>query len=194
MTAEDPRRDGSAVLRARAAVLAQHDDQDARADVVEVIPFSVGGRLYAVAANLVLQVRRLTGVARLPASPASLLGITRIHSTVVPLFDLSALLGGTVGAGEQGEWVLVLGDEDHPDLGIAATSVDGIRAVPRDDIVDTAGVAPETVGLWGVTPGGLSVIDAGALLAAPPVFATQALQNAPTEGLGSSPAPQRGQG
>lgn len=172
------RNDEEAVLRARAAALAQPNVEDAGQDIVSLIPFRVAGQPYAVPVDGVRQVRRLTGIGRLPRSPASLLGITRIHSTVVPVFDLPALLGVASGANEEVAWVLVLGDADRPELGIAAQAVDGVRSLSLSAIVEPVGAAQERIGTWGVTPDGVTVLDVPALLAAPPVFATGQIQAA----------------
>lgn len=179
-----------AVLRARAAALAQPNVEDAGQDIVSLIPFSVAGQPYAVPVDGVRQVRRLTGIGRLPRSPVSLLGIARIHSTVVPVFDLPALLGVASGANEEVAWVLVLGDADRPELGIAAQAVDGVRSLSRSAIAEPVGAAQERVGTWGVTPDGVTVLDVPALLAAPPVYAT--VQSAAAAAVGPREPAQPG--
>lgn len=195
--AEGLRNDEEAVLRARAAALAQPNAEDAGEDIVSLIPFSVAGQPYAVPVDGVRQVRRLTGIARIPRSPASLLGITRIHSTVLPVFDLPALLEVASGTNEEVAWVLVLGDGDRPELGIAAQAVDGVRSVARDAIVEPVGAAQEGIRTWGVTPDGVTVLDVPALMAAPPVFATGKAQPASVPAVGpgepGQPSTQRGQ-
>lgn len=182
-----------AVLEARAAELARAPDEGTEERSIDVIPFSVGGQSYAVPAAGVREVRRLEAIARIPLAPASLVGVTRVRSTIVPVFDLPALLGldqGGVTAGS--EWVLVLGGSDEPPLGVAAESVDGIQAQAVGDIVQTG--AGETPAALGVTVDGVIVLDSDALLNRPAVFeapaTTQVWQG--VEPTSDRDEPQRG--
>ena len=163
--------DGEEVLlAARAAELARPLDDLAEAQTVDLIPFIAAGQAYAVPAAAVREVRRLQVLARLPRAPASLLGVTRVRSTVVPVFDLPRLLelGGPVAAAPA-SWVLVLDVRDQPVLGLAAESVDGVQPYRLADIAPSSG--GDTRAALGVTPQGVVVLEPDALLAAPAVFA-----------------------
>ena len=57
------------------------------------LTFRVGGQLYALPAEDVSEVILVPPVARLPHSPRSLMGLANLRGTVLPVIDLSLLLG-----------------------------------------------------------------------------------------------------
>lgn len=161
--------DDLAVLEARAADLARPVDDDRTHDVVEVISFGVGGHDYAVPVPGVREVQRLHVVVRVPQSPPSLLGVTRVRSTILPVFDLAMLLGvGAAAPSAEMKWVLVLDASDRAPLAVAADWVDGVRPQATAEIF--ARDADQHPGSLGITPAGVIVLDTSALLEIPPVF------------------------
>lgn len=159
----------SAILEERAAALAGVGTDAAEEPSIDVIPFSVRGQSYAAPVAGVREVRRLQTIARIPRAPTWLLGVTRVRSTVVPVFDLPLLLGLNDGGGATApEWVLVLHGRDEARLGLAADFVDGVRAENIGDMAHAG--AHEVRATLGVTSAGVIVLDCEALLETPAVF------------------------
>ncbi len=65
-------------------------------DLRQFLAFRVDGRRYAVPAQDVAEVLAVPAIARLPHSPASLMGLANIRGTVVPVVSPAALLGRDV--------------------------------------------------------------------------------------------------
>ena len=163
--------DEAAVLKARAALLARRADDTSETRTVAVIPFIVGGQAYGVPALDVREVRRIHAMARLPQAPRGLLGVTRVRSSVVAVFDVPQLLNlATETSAADPEWVIVLESGGRSPLGLAVEVVDGVQQQAIDDIVSP--VTGQVPGSLGITPQGTIVLDSDALLDAPPMFAS----------------------
>jgi purine-binding chemotaxis protein CheW len=108
----------------------------ARVDPAEVrrfLTFRLGGVLYALPAEYVLEVIHLPAVARVPHSPPSLLGIANLRGTVLPLVGLRELLGSSAtSTAAAATKAIVLDAGTH--LALAVESVDGLVAVGEDRI------------------------------------------------------------
>ncbi len=95
--------------------------------------FRVGGTLYALPAEHVLEVIHIPAVARVPHSPPSLLGIANLRGTVLPLVSLRELLGADAGStAAAATKAIVLDAGTH--LALAVESVDALVAVADDRI------------------------------------------------------------
>lgn len=88
------------------------------------LTFDVGGRLYALRSEEVLEVIRMPPVARVPQSPPALLGIGNLRGAVLPVAGMRQLLGKPAAAGGPSARAIVL------DLGSPiAILVDGVAAL-----------------------------------------------------------------
>lgn len=103
---------------------------------IPLLAIEIGREPLALRASEIQSIQRLGRVRSLPGAPEALLGLTGIHGKVVPVYDLGALLGrSAVGTPR---WVVLTGS---PPLGLAFTSLEGQREVPRADVAPPA--APE---------------------------------------------------
>lgn len=161
--------DDLAVLDARAAELARPVDDDRPTQTVDVIPFGLGGQNFVAPVAGVREVQRLQVMSRVPQAPPALLGVTRVRSTILPVFDVVSLLGlGVRASGAETKWVLVVDAADHAPLALAAEKVDGVKPLPMTQMLSSE--ADQHQGALGITPDGAIVLDTEALLDTPPVF------------------------
>ena len=87
------------------------------------LTFRLNDRLYALAAEEVMEVIRAPPVARVPLAPAALLGVANLRGAVLPVVSLRALLG-LAQTHEEGARAIVLGGASP-----AALAVDAIEAL-----------------------------------------------------------------
>lgn len=73
------------------------------------LTFRSEGRLYAVAADKVAEVVRMTALARVPQAPKSLLGLASLRGNVVPVAGMRSLLGRSEIAVSDRSRLVVLG-------------------------------------------------------------------------------------
>ena len=107
------------------------------------LTFHVGGQLYALRSEDVLEVIRLPAVARVPQGPPALLGIGNLRGAVLPIADLSRLLGKSAASDRSGARAIVL------DVGAPiAILVDAVTALEyaAEERIDTR---PKEVGAEG---------------------------------------------
>ncbi|MGH8228244.1 MAG: chemotaxis protein CheW [Steroidobacteraceae bacterium] len=107
------------------------------------LTFYVGGQLYALRSEDVLEVIRLPAVARVPQGPPALLGIGNLRGAVLPIADLGQLLGKSAALAGPGARAIVL------DIGAPiAILVDTVAALEyaAEDRIDTR---PKEVGADG---------------------------------------------
>lgn len=107
------------------------------------LTFYVGGRLYALRSEDLLEVIRLPAVARVPQGPPALLGIGNLRGAVLPIADLSQLLGKPASLHRATARAIVL------DIGAPiAILVDAVAALEyaAEDRIDTR---PKEVGADG---------------------------------------------
>lgn len=73
--------------------------------------FRAGERVYALPANEVSEVIRVSRIASVPQSPPSLLGVTNLRGTVIPVVSLRILLGQTQAGGPVSRAIVLDGQE-----------------------------------------------------------------------------------
>src|SRR5688572_32330344 len=100
------------------------------AAVRRFLTFRLGGILYALPAEYVLEVIHIPAVARVPHSPPSLLGIANLRGTVLPLVGLRELLGSNAGLAAAAATKAIVLDTGTP-LALAVESVDALVAIPE---------------------------------------------------------------
>jgi len=103
------------------------------AAVRRFLTFRSAGNLYALPAEDVLEVIHVPAVARVPQSPASLLGLANLRGTVLPLVDLRALLGTTGASAEASATKAIVLDAGTP-LALAVGSVESLVTIATDRI------------------------------------------------------------
>jgi chemotaxis signal transduction protein len=124
------------VLGARAGDLrTRFDDSfarvpEARADTVELLAIATGGNRYAVPVDDIAGLFAGQAVTALPGAPRGLLGVAGFRRTVVAVYDLGAVLGGT--GGPDPRW-MVLSATDPP-VALAFDHFAGHARVPRGDL------------------------------------------------------------
>jgi purine-binding chemotaxis protein CheW len=96
------------------------------------LTFRVDGSLYALPSEHVLQVIHVPAVARVPHSPAALLGVANLRGAVLPLVGLRALLGSKGDSAATVTKAIVL--DAGQQLALAVDSVDSLVAVAEDSI------------------------------------------------------------
>jgi purine-binding chemotaxis protein CheW len=107
------------------------------------LTFHVGGQLYALRSEDVLEVIRLPVVARVPQGPPALLGIANLRGAVLPVTGLRQLLGQSAAADSSSARAIVL------DIGAPiAVAVDSVAALEHagEEQVD---MRPKDVGADG---------------------------------------------
>ena len=88
------------------------------------LTFHVGGQLYALRSEDVLEVIRMPAVARVPQGPPALLGIGNLRGAVLPIAGLRQLLGKSAATDNSSERAIVL------DIGAPiAVLVDAVAAL-----------------------------------------------------------------
>ncbi len=96
------------------------------------LTFRLAHTLYALPAELVSEVIHLPAAARVPQSPAALLGLANLRGTVLPLVGLRELLGLAETAGAAPSKAIVL-DAGTP-VALAVESVESLVGVAPDRI------------------------------------------------------------
>lgn len=119
-------------------MLPQHQFRSGR-----FLTFHVGGQLYALRSEDVLEVIRMPAVTRVPQGPPALLGIGNLRGAVLPIAGLRQLLGQSAAADSPTARAIVL------DIGAPiAVLVDGVAALEYagEEQIDTR---PKDVGADG---------------------------------------------
>jgi chemotaxis protein histidine kinase CheA len=104
------------------------------AELRNVIVFALGAARYAIELRWVREVVSLGFVTTVPTAPPALGGVCNLHGAILPVLDLSALLGGSLGPpARQGDGALVV-------------EMDGMVCALRVDQVDHVASLYETGG------------------------------------------------
>ncbi len=104
------------------------------AELRNVIVFAIGAVRYALELRWVREVVSLGFVTNVPSAPPAIGGVCNLHGSILPVIDLSALLGGPLGPPpRQGDGALVL-------------ETDGVVCAVRVDQVDHVASLYETGG------------------------------------------------
>jgi purine-binding chemotaxis protein CheW len=158
------------VLRRRAARLARPDGSHTAApDMRPVLDFSIGAQRCLLELSWLREVRPLGDLMVVPGAPESLLGLVPLRGQMLPVLDLSRLLGIAAAAGSRAGRLLVLGRQ-APVFGIVAGEVHGLHelaagaAERRSEALDA--LRPELV--RGVTREGHVYLDGERLLSLEP--------------------------
>ncbi|MEU4692899.1 chemotaxis protein CheW [Actinoplanes sp. NPDC023714] len=102
------------------------------ADSVELLAIGVGGRPYALRLSQASGVHPDRPVTALPTPVPALLGVAGFAGTVVPVYDLAALLGHPIP--ERPRWLVLT--TGTPPLALAFHQLDHHLRVPITDVVE----------------------------------------------------------
>jgi chemotaxis-related protein WspB len=143
-----------------------------------VIVFAIGAARYALELRWVREVVTLGFVTIVPSAPTAVGGVCNLHGAILPVLDLSALLGGPTGPpARQGDGALVL-ETDGVVCALRVDQVEHVASLQETDgaVIDGAG---RSVTL--LDPGLLvqravdAVAEAGAAMAEGPAAAAAAV-------------------
>ncbi len=103
-------------------------DADTSVPTEAMVVFRAGGRWYAVRAAQVREVVTKERVARVPAMPRHILGVALVHSRLIPVLDVSALLGYALSSVERARLLILEGADSE--VSIVAEEARGLIDLP----------------------------------------------------------------
>lgn len=161
-----PNRDRLTTLRERAVAIARAPvSEDAAAESLEVVEFSLSGERYAVEVAYVSDVPLFTNCTPLPCAPAFVVGLVNFRGKIIHVIDLGRFFELPARGIVDLHHILVV-RHGKVELGILADLITGMRRVPRNrlqaSLPTLAGIGAEY--LVGVTGDGLAVLDAARIL------------------------------
>lgn len=154
------------VLKTRAQGLARPLEEAAAAALqLEVIEFRLGQEPYALPSTSVREVYPLKGLTPLPGTPPFVLGIMNVRGRILPVVDLSSLLGLTQPRPSEQSTVILMRAGDL-EVGVVTDLVIGVRSLSLATIHPPLSTLAKSRAryLRGITSEGLVVIDATKLL------------------------------
>ena len=147
------------VLAERARLLARPVSDSRPTGKTEIMTFRLGGEVWGLQARIVQEAFRVREFARLPGAAPPVVGITPWRGLILPVLDLSSVLGLPTAPLDDLRLAVVLG-VDRPALAVLADAVGEVLAVGGDDIAAPPdGVAVLREHLLGVTRASLPVLD-----------------------------------
>ena len=111
-------------------------------DHVELLAIGAGERPYALRLSQTSGVHPDRPVTALPTTLRALLGVAGFAGTIVPVYDLAALLGHPIA--QRPRWLVLTAGS--PPLALAFHELDRHLRVPVDDVVDGAPDSPRPHG------------------------------------------------
>ncbi len=158
------------VLKERAAQLARTSANRNTEESIEVVAFDIDTETYAVEAHFVREVYPLNDIARIPCTPAFVIGLINLRGEFCAVIDLKIMFGMTKCGLTNVTHALILRDANL-EFGIVADVIFGMRAVKMGDLMPPpatlTGVNRQF--LRGVTAENMVVLDAAAVLAHPSI-------------------------
>jgi purine-binding chemotaxis protein CheW len=89
---------------------------------------SVGAESYSLPIAKVREIALLSDIAALPGAPAAVLGVLNLHGRILPVIELSGLLGVPE---RQRPRRIVIAEDDGRLAGLAVHSVTGVEVLPE---------------------------------------------------------------
>jgi purine-binding chemotaxis protein CheW len=154
------------ILQERARKLAQPVEyENADADEIAVVVFSVGPERYAVEAQFVHEIVRGVDITPLPETPDFVVGAAKLRGEIHSIFDINSLLGLPGMQRPSSAPVVALGNR-RIEFGILADEVHEIAQLASADILPPPLLKDEDGSrrVRGVTKDALVVLDGAALL------------------------------
>lgn len=155
-----------ALLRTRAQTLARPPQEtEAAGRQLEVAEFRLGEEAYAFPSTAVREVYPLKGLTPLPCTPAFVLGVMNVRGRILPIVDLTSLLGlAKQQIAEQSTVILIKAEE--LEVGIVTNPGVGVRSLPIATIHPPLSTLANSRAryLQGITNEGVVILDAAKLL------------------------------
>ena len=136
---------------------------------IELVGFVAGGQSFGLAIEDVHEIRRWSPVTVMPHAPDEMLGVMNLRGAVLPIFDLSALLGLGATPQRPRNVVLIATHGGHP-LGLLVEAVATIVTTSAAEIQPPPDIRHQTArrtvsGVITVGADMMRIIDLAALLA-----------------------------
>ena len=165
----------SSLMQSRALLLAKPKEPEVSPEeTIQVLSFELGGELYALEVNHLLEVVRLSNFTPVPGAPPSVVGIMNFAGEMLPLVDLRFFFGLPVNGIPNLTFALVMGFE-APDLGVLVDAACDILRLKPAEILEppTSLGGPGRGCARGVTATGLIVLDGAKILEHPALLAEE---------------------
>lgn len=135
-------------------------------ELTDVVVFHIGVGMYAVETTYTHHIIRIGNVAPIPDCHSELKGVCVYAGEIVPVFDISTLLGETGEAPSADGWALLLGASEV-EMAVLVDGIDSVKSIrtnqleklPRAALLSAAGTF-----INGTLPDGLTFISAARLL------------------------------
>lgn len=153
------------VLRKRAeafAAPARHLDEESG---IQAVVFTLGGERFAFETSYLKEVSPVSEIVRVPCTPSFVLGIVSLRGEVLSIIDLRRFFEFPDRGISDMNRLLVLASGEMQ-FGVLADTVEGVRTIGTEGLKKLptlSGIREEY--LFGVSPHGITVLDAGKLLA-----------------------------
>ncbi|HWI40345.1 MAG TPA: chemotaxis protein CheW [Verrucomicrobiae bacterium] len=160
-------RECAAILRERARELARREEGEEPGAILHYVEFVVGRSRFAVPVDCVSSVITPAGIFPVPRTPPFVAGVVNIRGSIVSVVDLREVLGMHRGE-EVLPSVVVLAGGDM-EFGLLAERVEGAKELPERFVEEAPAALGEGVAAYvaGILPGGVTLLDAAAMLQSP---------------------------
>jgi purine-binding chemotaxis protein CheW len=163
---DDPR----SILVQRAARLAEPIEERAQAgETVELLRFVCAGERYAIETPHVRRISVIGHVTPVPGAPEHFAGVMNLGGDILPLVDLSPLIGVARKEQPARGRAIVLGRE-RPEFGLAVDETTDVETISRSAIDESMGRRSISNLVRGTCDGAVVVLDGEALLDDPRLF------------------------
>ncbi|MBI2400047.1 MAG: purine-binding chemotaxis protein CheW [Deltaproteobacteria bacterium] len=153
------------ILKKRAAAFAAPPGEDEEHECMQAVVFTLGGERFAFETAYLNAVCPASEIVPVPCTPSFVLGIVSLRGQMFSIIDLRKFFELPDRGISDMNRLLVLSSETMR-FGVLADTVEGVRALRSDELKKLptlSGVREEY--LVGVSPHGITVLDAGKLLA-----------------------------
>ena len=133
---------------------------------MEILEFLLAGESYALELSSLGQVHAAKGLMPIPCTPPSIAGALNVRGTIVPVFDLRALLALSPKEPVESDKVIVLRSADR-EFGILVDDIIGTRSLPQAALRPPlpARMSSRPGYVKGMTDDRLALLDAERMLA-----------------------------
>src|SRR5438034_10491815 len=129
------------ILEERARALASPPETEEAGDTILVAVLAIGAERYGIDVQRVQEIKQLTGVTPVPATPPFWRGLVNLRGSLFPLLDLGLYLGLTGGEGGGSGTVVAIGSAGMS-VGLLVDDVPEIVRLRSDDIGAPGADAP----------------------------------------------------
>jgi chemotaxis signal transduction protein len=168
---------GSALLLERARALAKPPPASAEpVGSLDAVVFALGHQRCAIGMELVREAIKLASFCRVPGVPPHIAGITHLRGEILAVLDLRVLLQAPIEGIESASFALVLGRAE-PELAILVDEIEGTRRMMEQTLRPRRGSgadsSPRSAHVLGLSPDGIVVLDAAALVDDPSLWSSK---------------------